>query len=59
MFNTLIDGYGWVFLPHKINRLDNKPQSRTDGRDIFVHDLFYDGGFARVVEAPGVLLADC
>jgi hypothetical protein len=35
----------------KIDRLDDKPQSWAHCIDIFIHDPFDNGGFARIVEA--------
>jgi hypothetical protein len=41
----------------KIDRLDDKPQRRAHSIDIFIHDPFDNGGFARVVEAAARSLA--
>ncbi len=37
--------------PLKINRFDDKAESRADSGHIFIHDALHNRGFARIVEA--------
>jgi hypothetical protein len=41
----------------EIDRLDNKAQSWAHSIDIFIHDPFDNGGFARIVKPAATSLA--
>ena len=40
-----------IILPFVVNRLNDEAQGGADRVDVLAHNLFDDGGFARIVKA--------